>query len=434
MSRSQEFERKERERQLRRKRFHTGFVGLAVLVVALLLWKLHSLLVPIIVGALLAYLFRPLKDRFQVRWLHHELRILLLFVFLGFIIFAAIGGVRKQMPDEKQKLELKVRLKYKLNEKYQQVVDQTKSSPLGGIIAREAGPMMEQFNKLLALAKDERELFLSFRKGLNGQPQIDDRYFEYFQANEAAIAQAAAQPAQGETPHASTMAAARSGEASVRHASMGGHSGLMEELSIWILAPIIFVFLGFDNGQLRRYLIGLVPNRYFELSLTVLDDLDEAIGNYLRGTLIECFLVGLTFTVGLILLGLPLSVSVVIGVVSGLANAIPFLGTVIGLVIGLGYALIAENITPWIPGLNSNDLAIYVMVLVVIAHVLDNVLYQPFVLGSAVNLHPLVVVVAIIGGSLMMGMLGMLLAIPAVVVIKTAVETLFKELKDYRII
>ena len=113
-----------------------------------------------------------------------------------------------------------------------------------------------------------------------------------------------------------------------------------------MLAPLIFIFLGFDNGQIRRFFIGLVPNRYFELSLTVLDRLDDAIGKYLRGTLTECFLVGLMLTVGLILLGLPTEIAVTIGVVSGLLNAIPFLGTVIALVIGLGYALVAENVEP----------------------------------------------------------------------------------------
>ena len=201
-----------------------------------------------------------------------------------------------------------------------------------------------------------------------------------------------------------------------------------------MLAPLIFIFLGFDNGQIRRFFISLVPNLYFELSLTVLDRLDDAIGKYLRGTLTECFLVGLTLIVGLILLGIPVGIAVAIGVVSGLLNAIPFLGTVIALVIGVGYALVAENIKPLIPGLNPNDLALYVVILVVIAHVLDDVLFQPFVLGSAVNIHPLVVVIAILGGSLIMGLWGMLFAIPTVVVVKTVVATFFKELKDYRII
>ena len=77
-----------------------------------------------------------------------------------------------------------------------------------------------------------------------------------------------------------------------------------------MLAPLIFIFLGFDNGQIRRFFISLVPNRYFELSLTVLDRLDNAIGRYLRGTLLECFLVGLTLVLGLILLGIPISIAV----------------------------------------------------------------------------------------------------------------------------
>jgi predicted PurR-regulated permease PerM len=136
----------------------------------------------------------------------------------------------------------------------------------------------------------------------------------------------------------------------------------------------------------------------------------------------------------LILLGIPWGIAVAIGVVSGLLNAIPFLGIVIALVIGVGYALIAENVRPLIPGLNPNDLALYVLILVVVVHIIDDVVFQPFVLGSAVNVHPLVVVIAILGGSLLMGLWGMLFAIPAVVVVKTAVATFFKELKDYRII
>jgi predicted PurR-regulated permease PerM len=136
----------------------------------------------------------------------------------------------------------------------------------------------------------------------------------------------------------------------------------------------------------------------------------------------------------LILLGIPWGIAVAIGVVSGLLNAIPFLGIMIALVISVGYALIAEDIRPVIPGLNPNDLALYVLIVVVVVHLLDDVVFQPFVLGSAVNVHPLVVVIAIIGGSLIMGLWGMLFAVPTVVVVKTAVSTFFKELKDYRII
>ncbi|MBX3022304.1 MAG: AI-2E family transporter [Bdellovibrionales bacterium] len=428
MSRNADFERKELERKFRRQVFHSVFITLTLILSGLLFWKLRSLLLPIMVGALLAYLFRPLKDRFQIPWLHHELRVLTLFAFIGLIIFVGISSLRKQMPNERQKLELQVRLKYKLNEKFQQVVgSKDGSNPVGKMIAKEAGPMMDQINHLLDLTPYEVDLFKRYREGHNGEPPINDRYFDYFQANQTTSDYTAmSRDTAAVGSHAKDEALG--GEPKTKKAS------LMEGLSIWMLCPIIFIFLGFDNGQMRRYFIGLVPNRYFELALTVVDELDDAIGAYLRGTLLECALVGLTLAIGFVLIGIPLSVAIAIGVISGLVNAIPFLGTVIGMVIGLGYALIAESVVPILPGLNANDLAIYVVILVVLAHVLDNVLFQPFVLGSAVNLHPLVVVVAIISGSLLMGVWGMLFAIPSVVVVNTAVQTLFKELKAYRII
>jgi predicted PurR-regulated permease PerM len=288
------------------------------------------------------------------------------------------------------------------------------------MLAKEAGPMMDQLNRWLSLEPHEADLFVKYHEGYSGQ-KIEDRFYEYFLANRTTniYAQMERDP--------SSVAPAASVVTQPSHTEKAG-------FEIWILAPLIFIFLGFDNGQMRRYIIGLVPNRYFEMSLTIMDDLDEAIGRYLRGTLMECALVGLTFTLGFILIGIPVSISIAIGVISGLVNAIPFLGTVIGLVIGLGYALVAEKVTPLIPGLNANDLAIYVLILVGIVHVLDNAIYAPVVLGKAVNLHPLVVAIAIVSGSLLMGVWGMLFAIPSVVVVKTAVETLFKELKAYRII
>jgi len=282
---------------------------------------------------------------------------------------------------------------------------------------------MDKVNELLELDPAERELFLKYRA--DGISPDDVKFLRYFRANQKRRKYVMTNEAVAAAP-----TAAPSVTTPVLPAAVPSGSGL----EAWILAPLIFVFLGFDNGQMRRYFIGLVPNRYFELSLTLLDRLDEAIGKYLRGALSECFLVGLALCLGLILLGIPVGPAIAIGVISGLVNAIPWLGTAIALAICLSYALIAENIVPLVPGLNPNNLPLHVLILVGIARVLDDLVFQPFVLGSAVNIHPLVVVVAIIGGSLILGLWGMIFAVPTVVVVKTAVETLFKELKEYRMI
>jgi predicted PurR-regulated permease PerM len=425
MSPNQDFEDKEQERRVRRRVFALFFAILVLISGGLLIWKLSGLVVPIIVGAFLAFLFRPVKEQFKIRWLPHELQVLCSFAAIGLVLFFALDTARKYIPDDKQQLEYRVRLKYKLNEKYQQLMTKSpegKPSMLVSFIQKQTDPLMDKVNQLLELDRKEKQQFLHDRSGHFGE---NNKILGYFEANQNTRNYAAPEQAPAVAPAATATVAAP-----VQPAATGEGSSWEP----WILAPLIFIFLGFDNGQIRRYFIGLVPNRYFELSLTLLDRLDNAIGKYLRGTLMECALVGLTLCLGLVLLGTPVGIAMTIGLVCGLVNAIPMLGTIIALVICLSYALIAENLEPLIPGLDPSNLPLYVMILVGITHVLDDVVFQPFVLGSAVSIHPLVVIVAIIGGSLIMGLWGMLFAIPTVVVVKTAVETLFKELKDYRIV
>jgi predicted PurR-regulated permease PerM len=425
MSPNQDFEDKEQERKVRRRVFALFFAILVLISGGLLIWKLSGLVVPIIVGALFAFLFRPVKERFKIPWLPHELQVLCSFAAIGFVLFFALDTARKYIPDDRQQLEYRVRLKYKLNEKYQQLVTKSpegKPSMVVSFIQKQTGPLMDKVNRLLELDRKETEQFLHDRGGHFGE---DNKILAYFETNRNTRDYAAPEQAPAAVP-ATT--------ATVTVPVQPAAAGEGTSWEPWILAPLIFIFLGFDNGQIRRYFIGLVPNRYFELSLTLLDRLDNAIGKYLRGTLTECALVGLTLCLGLVLLGTPVGIATTIGLICGLVNAIPMLGTIIALVICLSYALIAENLEPLIPGLDPNNLPLYVMILVGITHVLDDVVFQPFVLGGAVSIHPLVVIVAIIGGSLIMGLWGMLFAIPTVVVVKTAVETLFKELKDYRIV
>src|SRR5215470_20270548 len=139
MSNGQDFEEKERERKVRRKAFYFAFATLTFVLGGFLIWKLSILILPIIVGALLAFVFRPVKERFRIRWLPHELQVLCSFAAIGLVLFFAFNTLRKHIPDEEQKLEFKVRLKYKLNEKYQQLVTKSpegKSSMLVGLIEK----------------------------------------------------------------------------------------------------------------------------------------------------------------------------------------------------------------------------------------------------------------------------------------------------------
>src|ERR1043166_4959610 len=290
MSNGQDFEEIARERKARRTVFYLTFATLTLIVAWFLIWKLSSLILPIIVGGLLAFVFRPVKDRFKVRWLPHEVQVLCSFAAIGLVLFFAFNTLCKHIPDEEQKLEFKVRLKYKLNEKYRQLVakpPEEKSNAVVALIEKELGPVMDKINQALELHPEERNLFLKYAAGYNGKPPIQSKFVDYFRANqntrEYVIPEkpsvGGAAPTASPAPVPAQPPAAEEG------------TSLESKLSAWMLAPLIFIFLGFDNGQIRRFFISLVPNRYFELSLTVLDELDDAIGRDLRGTLMECFLV-----------------------------------------------------------------------------------------------------------------------------------------------
>ncbi|MGQ7502617.1 hypothetical protein ACTGU9_10400, partial [Streptococcus suis] len=89
----------------------SGFVVVGVLVALLI--SLKQLILPMIVGALLAYLFKPLLGMFKYHWLPEGIRVFgLISFFVGFL-FLSIWVVRSSMPDEVKKLELLTRMQYK---------------------------------------------------------------------------------------------------------------------------------------------------------------------------------------------------------------------------------------------------------------------------------------------------------------------------------
>ena len=101
---------------------------------------------------------------------------------------------------------------------------------------------------------------------------------------------------------------------------------------------------------------------------------------------------------------------------------------------GLGYVLLAEDIHPLLPIVSSENFVIWVIAAVALAELLKNVVYEPIVLGGAVKLHPLVVVIGVFGGAILFGVVGMLLAIPTIVVLKVFVSSTARQLKAYGLI
>src|SRR5204862_3837024 len=76
----------------------------------------------------------------------------------------------------------------KLNEKYRQFVAKSaegKSNPVTSLVDKELGPVMDKINQALKLTPEERDLFLKYCAGYNGKPPVENKFFDYFRANQA---------------------------------------------------------------------------------------------------------------------------------------------------------------------------------------------------------------------------------------------------------
>jgi predicted PurR-regulated permease PerM len=185
-----------------------------------------------------------------------------------------------------------------------------------------------------------------------------------------------------------------------------------------LLVPFIAYFMVRDGKTLKRHIVELVPNRYFEMSLIMFNKVDQQIGGYLRGRLIECILVGATqaLCMGMANVFVPQQQILLIASVCGITNMIPYLGPVMGTIFGaflyLGSGLPMSSIYGLIAAAAG-------------AHVIDNILIAPAVLSHNVDLHPLTVALVLVTGGELLGTLGLLIAIPVASTIKVIAQEFY---------
>ncbi|MGO9413841.1 MAG: AI-2E family transporter [Syntrophobacteraceae bacterium] len=415
--------------------FKSVVAAAGALVAAYLLWKLRSLIVPIVVSSLIAYICRPLILQLEHHRVPRGLAIwLLLVVFVLAALFIA-NRVRSIMPSEIGAIELKVRAVYKLNEGYKNLMGLDQSRTRGNwfysLAHGEMDPKVYQINRLLALTPEEHtQLLSSFPHGPEA-PAGSDRLLDYYRANlkTLRVRKPAALPETGAFRAAPPAVAQTPTSILKTPIATLGHI-----LSTWVITPMIFLFLLRDTGEIKRGLLRAVPNRLFEPAIAVLADLDRALGDYMRGISLECALLGLTVMLLLASVGFPPRWAIAIGIFAGATNVIPYLGSAVALMGGLAYALLAEDIHPLLPMVNTDNVAFWVIAAVGLAELLKNVFYEPLVLGGAVKLHPLVVVIGVVGGGILFDLAGVLLAIPMITVFKVFVSSTARQLKAYGLI
>jgi predicted PurR-regulated permease PerM len=170
-----------------------------------------------------------------------------------------------------------------------------------------------------------------------------------------------------------------------------------------ILVPFFVFFLLKDWPGVMRRVMDWIPPSYVETTISVIAEMDILVGKYLRGLAADCFVIGVLASVGLWLVGI--NYPITLGILTGVANIIPYLGPILGCTVSSLVALMQHQ---------SFDPVLNVIVLYLAIKLMDDIVIQPLMIGKSVHLHPMLLVITLIIGEKLFGVMGMILGVPFV--------------------
>jgi len=208
-------------------------------------------------------------------------------------------------------------------------------------------------------------------------------------------------------------------------ASMAGAIG-----NFFFIAAMVFIFtiiLLAEYHGFRKSLVNAIPNKYFEVGIKLIYNVEKSVSSYLRGQFLSAASVAAMSITGLLLLnffGANLTLTVFIGIIAGLANLIPLIGPFVGMIPAVliafmnnigNEAAMAHTLFGAIP---SPFYLLDIVLMFLIVQQIEGNLITPALVGKSVGLHPIIVMISLLIGGTILGPLGMLFAVPATGVMK----------------
>ena len=179
------------------------------------------------------------------------------------------------------------------------------------------------------------------------------------------------------------------------------------------ISPVLAFYLLHDWYLIKEELLSLLPGRWRPEIISIFKDINKILNGVIRGQILIAVIVGVLVSIGLYLLDL--RYALLIGILAGVLDVIPYFGAVIGAAPAVMMALLYSPI-----------LALKVAVLFLLVHQLEGTIIQPKILGESVGLHPLSVIFFVFIGGELGGLVGMLIGVPLAAIGKVLVRHVIK--------
>jgi predicted PurR-regulated permease PerM len=192
--------------------------------------------------------------------------------------------------------------------------------------------------------------------------------------------------------------------------------GVLELALVFVLGPIIAFYLLVDLPKIKRGARAMIPARRRGEFESVLDRIGKAIGGFFRGQLLVSLFVGIASAIGLYIIGLPFWA--VVGLVTGLFNLIPLIGPWVGGVVAVAIAFTTDSSGGLLSLEPGWPLALGSAVVLLSVQQIDNHILSPNIVARTVRLHPVTVMLGLLAGGTLLGLWGILLAVPVLATAK----------------
>lgn len=173
-----------------------------------------------------------------------------------------------------------------------------------------------------------------------------------------------------------------------------------------VIIPVVMFYLLRDFDSINEKLLRLVPPRLQEKTQDVILEIDQVLSRFVRGQLLVAGLMGIMYSIGLLLCDTPMSLS--LGMMAGLVNLVPYLGLILGLVPSALLTFIHTQ--EWLPVVGVVGVFAFVQAM-------EGMFITPRVVGDNIGLHPVAVIFAVLLGGELFGITGMILGVPGVAVL-----------------
>lgn len=184
---------------------------------------------------------------------------------------------------------------------------------------------------------------------------------------------------------------------------------LLNYMVIITLIPFLVFYMLRDVEDVKRTAWYLTPKKWRQQAKEFIRDADHSLGDYIRGQFFVCVIIGFLAFLGFFFF--KVKYALILGLIIGVTNVIPYFGPIIGVIPAL---IIAASM-----GVNT---VITVVILSMSLQFIEANILGPFIVGRSLHMHPIIIMLALAAGGEIAGVLGLILAVPVTAVLKVFIE------------